>query len=137
MVVPNVSWGWKLRYEADLIAISSAGCCVEIEIKVNKYDLLNDNKKEKWQNGLDKRISRFYYAVPVELKDLAIGLAAPKGFGVVVVKPGRFPISLPVAEIVLSAQKIPKARKPSQDEIVKLLHLGVMRYWDIRTKELS
>ena len=61
IIVPNVSWGWNLNYEADLVVISKAHICSEIEIKITKADFDQDKNKAKWKYYKpDPRISKFY-----------------------------------------------------------------------------
>jgi hypothetical protein len=133
-VVPNVSWGWSLSYEADIIAVSAAGWANEIEIKVNKYDLRGDKNKSKFKVAADKRIKRFWYAIPLELLDEAMA-CLPADVGIITISPGKYKTSNPVASIARSAENRKGARKVTDKELQKLLHLGVMRYWDIRLKE--
>ena len=33
LIVPNVSWGWGLAYEADMVVVRPSGYAMEIEIK--------------------------------------------------------------------------------------------------------
>jgi hypothetical protein len=133
--VPNVSWGWNLRYEADLIAIGKTGSCSEIEIKVSKQDLKADAEKDKFKKfGLDKRISKFYYAVPIEMKDFALQ-HIPSTAGLITVKPGKQSYNLPSATVERRAETIKTARKPTEEEILKLHQLGVLRYWNLLLKE--
>lgn len=135
IAVPNVSWGWDLRYEADLITISKVGLCVETEIKISRSDLIVDRQKRKWRDGLDQRIGKFYYAVPEDLRDDAINYI-PEYCGLITVKPGSpTTASLPRAEVIRRAAVIKTALKPTTVEINKLLHLGIMRYWDLVLQE--
>jgi len=135
VAVPNVYWGWGLSYEADLIAVSKTGTCTEVEIKISKSDLLADRLKRKWITGLGPMIQRFYYAVPIHLKEAALA-SIPETSGLIVVCPGnRATASLPVASVVRRAKTNPSARKPTDDELQKLHHLGIMRYWDLFLKE--
>lgn len=130
IAVPNVSWGWNLRYEADLIAVSKTGCCTEVEIKVSRQDLRADRMKRKWVVGLGPMIQRFCYAVPEELEEFALR-EIREGSGLIVVRPGNSSTSsLPTARLVRRAKLLP-GRKPTQEEILKLQHLGIMRYWDL------
>lgn len=132
VVVPNVSWGWGLNHEADLIAVSQSGWADEIEIKIDAGDLRNDYVKEKWSRPFDDRIKRFWFAVPELLLEIATALVRPE-HGIIVAKPGsKATASLPIARVVRRAQPRKTARKVTNQELCKLLHLGVMRYWDLR-----
>lgn len=133
-VVPNVSWGWGLNYEADLIAVSQNLWADEIEIKVNKYDLLGDKDKRKFKRLPDRRIKRFWYAVPAELQELALQVVPPTA-GVIVISEPRNNYDFPRVSVARRAKAAPNAVQVKPDELLKLLHLGVMRYWDLRLKE--
>lgn len=137
VAVPNVYWGWGLRYEADLIAVSRAGVCTEVEIKVSRQDLRQDRLKRKWLTGLGPMIARFYYAVPENLKDYALEII-PEDCGLVAVGSGNEATSgLPVARVIRRARTRKSARKPTEAEILKLHHLGIMRFWDLMLKEVQ
>jgi hypothetical protein len=132
-VVPNLSWGWGLNYEADLIAVSAARLAVEIEIKVSRSDLRADAQKDKWKPrmggpvALDSRISRFFYAVPMALvPDVEKLEGGFPGAGIIGVEADH------QSKIVRKAEVIKTARKVSDEEMMKLGHLVAMRYWDER-----
>jgi hypothetical protein len=138
LVVPNASHGFGLDYEADLIAVSRSGYATEVEVKVSKHDLLKDQHKEKWKRGLDKRIKRFYYAVPDELVDIAMKLELrwENGLfpGVVRVwrrNRGHDPHWLR-SEIVRQAPDLPNHVKCTSEDVIRLHHLLSVRYWDLR-----
>lgn len=136
VVVPNVSWGWGLDYEADVIAVSQGMWADECEIKVTKADLCADSKKRKFTHGrIDERIKRFWYAVPTSLVDVAKDTAVvPATAGIVEVKAPRESYDFPTAVVVRRPTPRTNARQVTADELQKLLHLGVMRYWDLRLK---
>jgi hypothetical protein len=135
VVVPNVFWGWGLSYEADMIAVSKSGTCTEIEIKVSRQDLRADKLKRKWLSGLGPMVARFYYAVPEALQEYALEII-PESAGLIVARPGNSATSaLPTAKVVRKAKLNKSARKPTDDELRKLHHLGIMRYWDLFLRE--
>jgi len=136
IAVPNVSWGWGLDYEADLIAVSPAGWCTEVEIKVSKADLKADAAKHKWSRGLGPMISRFYYAVPDSLEEFALQNILPN-HGLIIVRPDTHSTGFPRARVVRRADRIAAARKTNPDELNKLMHLGIMRFWDAMLKETA
>jgi hypothetical protein len=140
-VVPNVSWGWGLGYEADLICVNPGGHAVEVEIKVSRSDLRADAKKNKWaawrpgntegavfrRGTLDHRIWKFYYAVPQQL--VADCLALEGGW------PGAGILAVAADHTVTMVRRpmpITATRLVTPDELVKLGHLAAMRYWDQR-----
>ena len=74
IVVPNVSWGMVnndgVLHECDIIVLTPASYATEIEIKISKGDLLQDmNKRHCHKHNL---IRKFYYAVPENLKQIAL-----------------------------------------------------------------
>ena len=66
LIVPNVCWGWGLKYEADIVVVSPANIAFEIEIKTSLADLKQENKKKKHAHR-DKRFKFFYFVLPAEL----------------------------------------------------------------------
>lgn len=66
LIVPNVSWGWGLNHEADMIVLRPSGLCDEIEIKTTASDIRADLKKRvgHWES---RRIARVWFAVPDSL----------------------------------------------------------------------
>lgn len=133
VVVPNVSWGWNLNYEADLIVISKANICTEIEIKISKADFDADKNKGKWVRPQDPRIQKFYFAVPEELVEHVLANSKPEQGVISVSIHPKY--RLPQSKIVRKAVLRPNTRKPREAELQKILHLGNMRYWSIFEKE--
>jgi hypothetical protein len=136
LVVPNVSWGWGLDYEADLIAVSKLGRVNEIEIKVSLQDLKADIHKQKWTKGLDNRVQKFWYAVPNELAQAALELELPSGIeaGVIAVWAADNDYDFPRSKIIRAAKPRMDAKKATTEEITELYRLGYLRYWDQRLK---
>lgn len=68
LIVPNVSWGWGLRHEADMLVLRPSGLCDEVEIKTTASDIRADLKKSfgHWES---RRIARVWFAVPHTLAD--------------------------------------------------------------------
>jgi hypothetical protein len=127
IVVPNVSYGFGLDYEADLVHINASNYMTEIEIKVSKQDYLNDKLKAKWKKGLDKKVRYFYYAVPTELIATVMADLDPNhGLIEVYVHRNRFR-----SKIIKKALKI-GSTKLTQDDIINLTRLSVMRFWKQR-----
>ena len=65
LVVPNVWWGMNFNHECDILVVTKAGVGTEIEIKTNKYDLINDKKKPHGHSS--HKIRRLYFAIPTDL----------------------------------------------------------------------
>ena len=70
-MIPNLSWG-LLNHEADFCVIKNTGYLTEIEIKRSFEDLKKDFKKDVFHD--DDRVSRFYYCLPISLKERAENL---------------------------------------------------------------
>lgn len=90
-IVPNVSWGWLLPYEADMIIVDRSTYKVtEVEIKVSLSDLKADFGKKKHRLGVDgswippDRVGRLYYCVPEGMLEKAKQLI-PEHFGIIAV----------------------------------------------------
>ena len=65
IIVPNVSWGFGLNYEADMVVVLPSCYAMEIEIKVSASDIKADlSKKRQHESDLFKQL---YFAVPLEL----------------------------------------------------------------------
>lgn len=131
---PNVSHGWGLNYEADFIAITPSGYAAEVEIKISVSDLRADAKKAKWRDGLDKRIKRFYYAVPKEMVPEA--MATDPRFGIISVYTvdGPYHHFDYYAKIERKAVDLRGHRKVTDGEVRRMLHLTSMRYWSTALK---
>lgn len=142
-VCDRVKWGLDLRYEADAIAISKTGLCDELEAKSTKADLRNDLKKHKWkmiERGHWQHFAdRFWYIVPPDLQDAAVRQAAPRGFGVVVVRePPRRGILFCGANRVLEATRLHQDTTERRSKMMarrsELWRLAALRYWDLGGK---
>lgn len=134
-VCPNVSWGWGLAYEADLIAVSKAGYVNEVEIKISRSDLVADRRKAKHTGGgLDPRVKRFWYAVPTVLVEAALSIAPPH-HGVIEiheVKNSWDTAPRLKTRISRAAATIETAKSITTVQMSELLRLGYLRYWDLR-----
>jgi hypothetical protein len=61
VIVPNVSYG-MFSHELDLFMLTNSNYGIEIEIKIDKYDLIKD--KEKRHGHKSKKLKHLYFAVP-------------------------------------------------------------------------
>ncbi len=136
--VPNVSWGWALGHEADLIVVDQNLKVTEVEIKVSLSDLKADFRKINGHRS--SRIGRMYYAIPEYLVEKGFPLI-PKEFGVIVVKEvHHYGIGEP-QEILTTTYKAMYLRQCrhrkgyegiTKDQLLKLLDLGCMRIWSLK-----
>jgi hypothetical protein len=131
VIIPNVSWGIGLDYEADLIVVSKAKYVTEIELKVSKSDLKRDRDKRKWKpkpeydfrGELYNVVKKQFFGIPEDLGD-SINFI-PSHCGVIMVRPnGRCHME--------RAPRILKARPLSGKEYLHALHLASMRTWTLK-----
>ena len=64
LIVPNISWS-MFRHECDLLIVTKAGYAYEVEIKVSRADMKQDELKSHHHES--KIISRLYFAIPKAL----------------------------------------------------------------------
>ncbi len=140
LIVPNVHWG-KFMHECDLLIVSKAGYCTEVEIKTSRADLRADAKKWHGHNGdgqSGKRVIKYlYFAVPEALKDAALELA-PERAGIITVRdkdnvPGVYPYH-PRCQRVREPTVRRHATKMPDSERYKVARLGALRIWDLKRK---
>jgi len=124
VLVPNVSWGWGLRYEADLVLLRKSGWCDEIEIKLTASDIRADLSKAVQHD--DKRFKRLWFAVPVHLAD---NPDIPERAGVISVE-DRHPLW--GCKLCRQAAVNRAARKLTDVDRLGLLRLAALRIWDLR-----
>ncbi len=135
-IVPNVSYGWGLRHEADIIAVNKNGYVTEVEIKISASDLKADFKKGHSHES--KKIHSLVYAVPDSLVPLCIELIPPHA-GIISV---RFVQNYSVYKTehkkgIWVANWIRKAKKNRNPAITEkqryeLLRLASMRIWSLK-----
>lgn len=129
IIVPNVSWGINI-HECDLLIIRKSGCGIEVEIKISKADLKKDGEKRHGHFDFNHRIKELWFAIPDYLQDY-IDLI-PERAGILVLDKCLdygYHINLKI----LRKPKINmKARKFTDQEILKVAHLGTMRIWNLK-----
>lgn len=121
LTIPNVSFGF-LRYEADMLVVSRAKYCTEIEVKVSMQDWKADFAKQKHKN-IDKRIKYQYYACPLKLAERHTELELPSGWGVIGVDDSKG------ISILKPATPYASARKINDKELMTLARLVCFRIW--------
>jgi|WetSurMetagenome_2_1015567.scaffolds.fasta_scaffold924933_1 hypothetical protein len=129
LIVQNVYYGWDLPYEADMIVVSSSGYATEIEIKISKSDLLIDKFKEKHKKERLAKISRYFFAVPESLIEIALkDLPEEVGILGVFIKEKGTGLDIKVTT-VRPSKRNSKARALTENEIARLARLQNFRYW--------
>jgi hypothetical protein len=120
IIVPNVSWGMCL-HECDLLIVTPAGYATEVEIKVDKYDLIKD--KEKQHKHESKKIKSLYFGIPDYLLEYKSHI--PEHAGIIVVDSEKLGCAGSVKRI-----QYPKPQynyKWTELEMYQLARLGTMR----------
>lgn len=87
LVVPNVSWG-LMPHECDVVVLTQAGYCIEVEIKISKADLKADLKKEHGHNprGYDgANIHKLFFAMPDKMDTAECHALVPAKAGIIFV----------------------------------------------------
>lgn len=136
VIVTNVSWGLDL-HECDLLIVRKSLHSVEVEIKISKYDLLNDFEKKHAHVDKKNRIREFYYAIPEKLYNECSGLI-PKDAGIIVCSKFKYRGKYNIKTKVARKSKInTSARKLTTKEYNKLLRLGCYRIYTIKNKLLK
>lgn len=144
VIVPNVSWGFFLNYrkygskyyEADLLVLKPSGYLHEIEIKCTKADIKLDLIKKRHHDS--EYVRQLWFAVPKELiADPNIPIRA--GILAISLKPGSIKKKKPdikdyIVETIKSAKVNPIAQPLSIDRQFKLMQLGCMRIWSLKSK---
>lgn len=120
LVIPNVSWGF-LYYEADMLLVSKARYCTEIEVKISLQDWKKDFDKRK-HNRRDERIKYQYYACPMKLAKRFEELNLPEGWGVIGVDDSE-------GIKILKEAVARDAKKVTDQELLTLARLVCFRIW--------
>ena len=153
IVVPNVSWG-LLSYEADFVSLSKSGYLTEVEIKRSWEDFQKDFKKKHTHN--DMKVAYFFFCVPKKIRErvkdaLYVQELQTNGRVRIVGLKDGVPANVGLItydnhdwrgnecewidiDFVTMAGRRKWARKLSEQEQLKLAHLGCMRLWDLKKK---
>ncbi len=127
IIVPNVWWGLGLPYEADLVVLRPSGFAVEVEIKTNATDLKADRKKRHQHDS--RLFAELWFAVPAGLSGCP---DIPERAGVLELSQGK-----PTCRLIRKAKRYRHAIRWSDQQRLKLLHLGCMRIWGLKTARLQ
>jgi len=126
VIVPNVSWGFQLNYEADLMVLTQRDYLCEVELKVTKSDMKAEKKKRKAHTCI--YVKYMYYAFPEELLDTALDVC-PEDAGLLlasVTPRGNVKIFLHRKPVARPFKKVPIEKQ------FQLARLGAMRIWNIK-----
>lgn len=144
MIVSNVSFGWGLKYEADVLVLHPSGYCDEVEIKVTAADIRADKKKRN-SHWPDPRIRNVWFAVPPKLAD---NPDIPDKAGILTVSFGVWEVGedcswilrdpregekcVSYVRVVRQPAVRPKSKrvmKVSERDRLRLMRLGALRAW--------
>lgn len=126
VIVPNVSWGMGLLYEADVVVLRPSNYAIEVEIKVSASDIRADLKKKHLHDS--NLFKELWFAIPEMLKD---NPNIPSHAGV-----------LSIAEnsrvsVIRKPIKRTDSLKWTQEQRNKLLHLASMRTWKLKQDTIN
>lgn len=124
LIVPNVSWG-MFSHECDLLVLTKSGYASEVEIKVDKYDLIKDKLKRHKHKDYRNRIKYLYFAIPFYLEDCIDHI--PGHAGVIIVGEDLR------CKIIRKPKRIGKY-KFSMEERYQIARLGALRIWNLKRK---
>ena len=124
LIVPNVSWGMRrLNHECDLLIITKNNYAYEVEIKVDKYDLIKD--KLKPHHHKSTLLRKLWFAIPYYLIDQLHHIPADAGILCVGIYPQLRIVKLRDAA-VLGDYKI------TEQERCDVARLGALRIWGLK-----
>ena len=126
VLVPNVSFGWGLSYEADLLAVM-ANKVTEIEVKISISDLRADFKKAKHLKP-SPRVGRLVYAMPEGMVAKAMEMI-PAQHGIIAVKWNKYGYE---ALWVRQCRHRSDYKGVSDQDVMKLMRLADMRIWSLK-----
>lgn len=125
LIVPNVSWGMGI-HECDLLCVTKNRYLWEVEIKISKADLIRD--KRKYHGHYDKRVKRLYFAIPDYLEKHIEHIPERAGIIIADTRYERLRCRLLRSATENGRHQINEA------EYIKLMHLGAMRIWGLKSK---
>lgn len=126
IIVPNISWGVNL-HECDLLVVRKSGYGIEVEIKVSKSDLKADAKKGHQHTDRLDRLSELYFAIPDYMKDCVEFI--PEHAGILVISKNEWGVGLSIFRKPVTNKN---RRKFTNEEMLKIAHLGTMRIWNLK-----
>ena len=129
IIIPNLKDGvFPDMHECDLLVLHPTGYATEVEIKLNKADILRDKKKKHNHDHL--YIRRLFFAVPEELEEFALE-HIPERAGLIIVSETKERL-WGCCKVVKHPKLRKGAKKWEEKHRVKLLQLMQIRYWDVR-----
>lgn len=121
IIVPNISWGMGLLYEADVVVLRPRGWGIEIEIKVSSADIKADLKK-RYQHD-SNLFKELWFAVPANIVSHP---DIPRRAGILSVDDKKR------VTVIRKPVRNTLAKKWTMEQRLKLLHLASMRTWALK-----
>jgi hypothetical protein len=132
VVVPRVSWGFGINYEADVVVIRPSRYAVEIEIKVSKSDLIKD--KEKNHDHDSNKFKELYFAVPWDWDNEFCYRHIPDRSGLIKIRTEGNNYWDFGIEVVRKPKINTQAERLTMSEVFHLQHMGCMKLWSALNK---
>ncbi len=127
IIVPNISWGMGLHYEADVVVLRASDYAIEVEIKVSASDIKADLKKHHTHDS--ELFCELWFAVPLSLSQHP---DIPERAGILSIIGERNRVS-----VVRKPQRNKLGVKWTTKQRLKLLHLASMRTWKLKQQMLK
>ena len=125
LIVPNVTSGMNLDYEADIVVLRPSGWAIEVEIKVSAADIRADLRKKHQHDS--QMFKELWFAVPEALKD---DPNIPDRAGILSVRETNDGAIR--ARQVRRAQRRKDAVKLQPKEVTQLYRIASMRTWKLK-----
>lgn len=134
IIVPNVSWGFGLPFEIDLLVVRPTGYAIEVEIKVVASDIRADLTKDRHLSGRKhKMLKQRWFAVPESLAD---NPDIPKDCGILSVAESG-PTLIHRVTTIRAAANNPRAVKLTDAQLITLCRLAALRIWSLKRHRLQ
>ena len=139
VVIPNCYWA---GHEADLLAFTTRGLVIDVEVKLTRADFKADAKKDKWWHTWYRaapeqrrprewppRVWRHYFVMPAEIWDPKLeACAASPASGIVTI--ALAPSGIPKYRVERRCRPNPQARPVDTRDWLELARLANLRMWD-------
>lgn len=132
LIVPNVSWGFGLRHECDMLICSNSNYLTEVEIKISKSDLKADLLKSHKHDS--KIIKKLYFAYPESMSDC--DSLVPERAGIIHIWEWKsnpnFNTGTFGCKLIRNPVAVKGVGKIDENKKIELMRLGCMRIWSLK-----
>jgi hypothetical protein len=140
LVVPNCGW---TGHECDLLVIDKSLRIIDVEVKISRADLKQDNKKQKWyetrpwskrhlpeqRRQWPDKVWKHYYVIPADIWQDSLYKSINASSGVVLVRRQKANNKLAI-ELIRMAKPDRQAKQLSPADAVDIARLVSLRYWN-------